>query len=186
MFFFPDYYLPSVPQSNTSPSLPCSSAPRRFEASSHSIGSQFYNWDPSRKSLIARNCFYWLCNFQCHCNRLWKKSPACHVYHPLHTITCHRRRNRVIKNMCRNLNRHSSRWITSITCQREYSGDSLKKKKKKTISSHLKTMTIYKKKISYLLRFPKKKNPSKRNKRFLNHFNFKLSSNSFILQSRDI
>jgi len=43
-----DYYLPSVPQATTSPSLPCSSVgPRRtFDGSSH-IGTQFYNWDQS-------------------------------------------------------------------------------------------------------------------------------------------
>ncbi|CRL01554.1 CLUMA_CG014404, isoform A [Clunio marinus] len=43
-----DYYLQSVPQSTTSPSLSCTSGPpRRFESTSHAIGSQFYNWDPS-------------------------------------------------------------------------------------------------------------------------------------------
>lgn len=52
--FASDYYLQSVPQSTTSPSLPCSSGgPRRFDTS-HSIGSQFYNWDPSSK-IFPRN-----------------------------------------------------------------------------------------------------------------------------------
>lgn len=47
--FIPDYYLPSVPQSTTSPSLPCpSGAPRRYDTTSHPIGNQFYNWE-SRK-----------------------------------------------------------------------------------------------------------------------------------------
>lgn len=46
---FADYYPLSVPQSTSSPSLPCSSAPRRFDTSSHALGGQFYNWDHSRK-----------------------------------------------------------------------------------------------------------------------------------------
>lgn len=73
--FIPDYYLPSVPQSTTSPSLPCpSGAPRRYDTTSHPIGNQFYNWESCK---FAGECsqslklWRYVLKFQ---RKLWRKN----------------------------------------------------------------------------------------------------------------